>query len=291
MAPWRDGTICFDEHQVMNWHPAKFFTDVELKTPYALLLLNQSLNESAYKRVVGRGMLLQPSAEGDLLIIPASMITCGDGGANQLYDIFQRQQNDPLRRFPDAIVGDLDSLRDDVRDFFQDAGRTQIVRVPDQDSTDFTKALRWLKEHGKRNSEDRVDVVVFGCLGGRVDQGFSIVHHLFKAVSDAELLTGDIYLLSEQSLSFVLEKGRNLIHGLAPGANHIFQESVGIIPVRGPAVISTKGLEWDVKDWKTELGGQLSTSNHIKADVVEIEASDRMLFTIELANVLCTKPH
>ncbi len=196
----------------------------------------------------------------------------------------------PLQ-FPDAIVGDLDSLKDHVRDFFQAAGRTQIMRVPDQDSTDFTKALRWLKEHGTRKSEARVDLVVFGGLGGRVDQGFSIIHHLFKAVSDEELLTGDIYLLSEQSLSFVLEKGRNLIHGLAPGANHIFQESVGIIPVRGPALISTKGLEWDVKDWKTEFGGQLSTSNHIKADMVEIEASDRVLFTMELADILCTKSH
>ncbi len=186
-------------------------------------------------------------------------------------------------------MGDLDSLKDDVRDFFQDAGRTQIVRVPDQDSTDFTKALRWLKEHATRKSKDRVDVVVFGGLGGRVDQGFSIIHHLFKAVNDEELLTGDIYLLSEQSLSFVLEKGHNLIHDLAPGVNHVFQETVGIIPVAGPAVISTKGLEWDVKEWKTELGGQLSTSNHIKADVVEIEASDRVLFTIELADVFCTK--
>lgn len=81
----------------MNWHPAKFFTDVELETPYALLLLNQSLNEPAYKRIVCRGMQ-QPSAEGDLLIIPASMITCVDGGANQLYDMFQQQQDDPLRR-------------------------------------------------------------------------------------------------------------------------------------------------------------------------------------------------
>lgn len=163
--------------------------------------------------------------------------------------------------------------------------------MPDQDSTDFTKALRWLKEHRTGTSEDCLDVVVFGGLGGRVDQGFSIIHHLFKAVSDEELLTGDIYLLSEQSLSFVLEKGRNVIHGLAPGANHIFQETVGIIPIRGPAIISTKGLEWDVKDWKTEVGGQLSTSNHIKADMVQIEASERVLFTIELADVLCTKSY
>jgi thiamine pyrophosphokinase len=192
-------------------------------------------------------------------------------------------------QFPNAIVGDLDSLRDDVRDFFKDAGRTEIVHVPEQDSTDFTKALRWLRTESASRSSDRMDVVALGGLGGRVDQGFSIIHHLLKAVNDRELLHGDIYLLSEQSLSFVLENGRSVIHGLAPGPNKIFQENVGIIPMRGPAEITTTGLEWDVKDWKTELGGQISTSNHTKADAVEIDASDQVLFTIELADTLCAQ--
>jgi thiamine pyrophosphokinase len=133
-----------------------------------------------------------------------------------------------------------------------------------------------------------MDVVALGGLGGRVDHGFSMIHHLFMAISDPELLNGDIYLLSEQSLSFVLAKGRNLIHGLAVGPNDLFQQNMGIIPVRGSARISTKGLEWDVTDWKTEIGGQISTSNHIKANVVEVEASDQMLFTVELATMLST---
>ena len=67
----------------------------------------------------------------------------------------------------------------------------------------------------------------------------------------------------------------------------MFAENVGIIPVLGPVVISTKGLEWDVKDWRTEVGGQISTSNHIKSDVVEIEASDPVLFTVELTDAMC----
>lgn len=135
----------------------------------------------------------------------------------------------------------------------------------------------------------RVDIVVLGGMGGRVDQGMSIIHHLFMAVSDPELLIGNMYLLSEMNLSFVLEKGHNLISGLAPNQNNKFQENIGIIPIRGPATISTKGLEWDVKDWNTAFGGQISTSNHIKADVVEIETSDQVLVTIELADALCAQ--
>jgi thiamine pyrophosphokinase len=193
----------------------------------------------------------------------------------------------PLQ-FPSAIVGDLDSLQDDVRIFFNDAGRTEIVHVPEQDSTDFTKALRWLRNESVTRGGDRMDVIALGGLGGRVDQGFSVIHHLLKAGDDRQLLYGDIYLVSDLSLSFMLGKGRNIIHGLAPDPKTVFQENVGIIPIRGAAEITTNGLEWDVKDWKTEFGGQISTSNHIKADVVEINSSDQVLLTIELADALCT---
>ncbi len=69
----------------------------------------------------------------------------------------------------------------------------------------------------------------------------------------------------------------------------MFEENVGIIPVRGPAVISTKGLEWDVKNWRTEVGGQISTSNHVRSEVVEIEVSEAVLFTVELAKAFCAR--
>lgn len=176
-----------------------------------------------------------------------------------------------------------------MRDYFKHAGRTQILHYPEQDSTDLTKALRWLRNHYANNSHCRIDVIVLGGLGGRVDQGFSAIHHLFRAVTDTDLLDGNIYLLSDQSLSFVLDKGRNVIHGLAPASQRIFQKHIGIIPAQGPAVISTEGLQWDVKDWSTEIGGQISTSNHIRNDVVEIETSHRVLLTIELADAL--HPH
>ena len=173
-----------------------------------------------------------------------------------------------------------------MREFFENAGETQILQYPEQDSTDFTKALGWLRKQYPNKLRGRVDVIVLGGLGGRVDHGFSVIHHLFMAIADTDLLNGDIYLISDQSLSFVLDKGRNVIHGLDPAPQRIFQKHIGIIPAQGPAILSTEGLQWDVKDWRTEIGGQISTSNHIRADVVEIEASHRVLLTIELADTL-----
>ena len=186
-------------------------------------------------------------------------------------------------QIPDAIIGDLDSLDAEAESFYRAKGVT-IVRDLDQYSTDFTKCLKWLRQHATKahDAEGRLDVVALGGLGGRVDQGFSQIHHLYMATNEKELLVGEIYLLSEQSLSFVLEKGLNKIEL----SQQTFAQNVGIIPITGPARISTKGLEWDVQDWKTEFGGEMSTSNHLKSEMVEIETTTRVLFTVELVSQL-----
>jgi len=242
----------------MEWSPACLFH----RSPsehFAIIILNQPQNWLAYTRLVNL----------------ASLIVCADGGANRLR---KHTAQDSRVRMPDAIIGDLDSLESETEHYYRNKG-VQIIRDADQYSTDFTKCLKWLRENsGKKTGQDRLDIIALGGLGGRVDQGFSQIHHLYMATRDGSLLRGEIYLLSEQSLSFVLEKGKNRI-GLD---REIFAENVGIIPVTGPAVLSTKGLEWDVQDWKTEFGTQLSTSNHIRSGTIEIDASERVLFTIEL---------
>lgn len=185
---------------------------------------------------------------------------------------------------PRAIVGDLDSLLPEVESYYRGKG-VEIVRDPDQYSTDFTKCLKWLRRDANTSDPgNRFDVMALGGLGGRVDQGFSQVHHLYMAAQNPELLNGEIYLLSKHSLSFVLEKGHNKIHL----SSVVFLENVGIIPVGRPAVITTKGLEWDVTDWKTEFGGEMSTSNHSVSEVVCIETTERVLFTVELAKHLAS---
>jgi thiamine pyrophosphokinase len=78
-----------------------------------------------------------------------------------------------------------------------------------------------------------------------------------------------LWLFSECSLSFILRSQRNVIHRLQ--SSGLFTENVGLLPVWGPATISTTGLEWDVKNWYTHMGGQLSTSNHVKADEIHVD--------------------
>ncbi len=71
------------------------------------------------------------------------------------------------------------------------------------------------------------------------------------------------------------------------GNGDVFGKHVGILPVGGPSVITTRGLEWDVREWRTEFGGRVSTSNHVlpETEVVEVETTREVLFTIALRGV------
>jgi thiamine pyrophosphokinase len=156
---------------------------------------------------------------------------------------------------------------------------------------------------GPRKSQ-KLDILILGGLGGRVDQGFSQVHHLYAAYEEKKEnksgqshAAGDLYLLSEESLSFILPPGKNVIYTPlthradqeekdSPKSKWIFSENVGIIPLSGPTLISLRGFEWDVTDWRTEIGGNLSTSNHIRADEIGVDVNEArgraVLFTLEL---------
>jgi thiamine pyrophosphokinase len=167
-------------------------------------------------------------------------------------------------------------LRDDVRDYYAAQGVT-VVRDRDQYSTDFGKCMRKLSS--RLPSSTAQDVLVLGTLGGRVDQGLGLLHEMIREETKHPNLR--LWLFSESSVSFVLRSRHNVLRGLVESG--CFTENVGLVPIWGPAVISTEGLEWDVKEWGTQMGGQVSTSNHVKADEVRVETSTPILFTIERA--------
>lgn len=152
-----------------------------------------------------------------------------------------------------------------------------ISQDRDQYSTDFGKCMQ--KISAKADALSKQDVVVLGTLGGRVDQGLGLVHEMIREENRRPNLR--LWLFSECSLSIILRSKQNIVKGLQ--SSGVFTENLGLVPVYCPAVISTTGLEWDVKDWDTSMGGQVSTSNHVKADEVHVQTNAPILFTIERA--------
>lgn len=230
----------------------------------ALILLNSPLDDLEYYR---------------RLSSHAQFVLCADGGANRLHDLcieatpgndWNAALNSDL---PDLIHGDLDSLRDDVRQHYAELG-VKVTQDPDQYSTDFGKAVKQVVSHLPRARE----VLVLGSVGGRVDQGIGLLHELYREQKAGHPRLR-FWFFSESSITILLRPGTTKIH--TPLKEGLITQNVGILPLYGKAVISTKGLEWDVEDWPTEMGGNLSTSNHIIADEISIATDFDVLFTVE----------
>lgn len=88
-------------------------------------------------------------------------------------------------------------------------------------------------------------------------------------------------------MTFLLKTGTHRIQVKEDGEEEVFGKHVGIIPLKEPSHITTKGLEWDVTDWETQMGGKLSTSNHVlpETKIVEVQTTKDVLFTIALSNL------
>ncbi|KAI1463769.1 thiamine pyrophosphokinase [Daldinia caldariorum] len=264
-----------------EWYPIRQF----LAYPgyeFALIILNQPISEEGFFR--------------DLWRIAETRVAA-DGGANWVYQLNQKSLSSEGSSASfsgnyvnlDTIIGDLDSISDETRRFFSTKpANCNIIYELDDYCTDFAKAVKHVrKEFPKR------DIVCMGGLGGRVDQGLSQLHHLYLFQTSPTYADGRMYLVSGESLSFLLKAGKHRIHVREPDAivgNSVrisgepFAKWVGIIPIKEAGVITTRGLEWDVENWLTEFGGQMSTSNHVlpETKVVEIETTKDVLFTIAL---------
>src|SRR2546430_1736231 len=151
------------------------------------------------------------------LIGIAEVIVCADGGANWL-----KASSNVI---PDAIVGDLDSIDNDVKTWYKANGANIIDLAHDQDSTDLMKALKYINEYfeippnptdtgGPKTDVDKNGlpaVFIFGGLGGRVDHAFAQIHNLVRAATLDSLWGRPIYLVNGTSITLVLHEGKNII--------------------------------------------------------------------------------
>ena len=99
--------------------------------------------------IVADGSFPQHEIPLDLLR-NAEKIVCCDGGAGALVNFGLE---------PSAIVGDMDSLNEDLAKRFSD----RIFRDDNQDTNDLTKAVAWCRNSGY------TDIIITGATGKRED--------------------------------------------------------------------------------------------------------------------------
>jgi thiamine pyrophosphokinase len=217
---------------------------------------------------------------------------CADGGANRLYDWFASgaggSRVSSLDQYiPDTIVGDLDSIRDDVREYYTSKG-TVCVEIADQDNNDLEKCL-------SEATSVASEAVILGGFGGRFDQQMASIQALYK--------NKDVYgfehviIVDVKNVAFLLEVGSHIIEllhdttredtrGTPGGHRPIEGPTCGLLPIGGPAIVSTQGLQWDLNESELVFGGLVSTSNKALGARVAVQTSHPIVWTVQIHPLL-----
>ncbi|CAD8093299.1 unnamed protein product [Paramecium sonneborni] len=209
----------------------------------AILILNTQINQKVF----------------DFYYTPNAYLICADGGANRLYQ-YQK------KIIPQCIIGDLDSLKLEIQEYYSSLN-CPIIKIDDQDTSDFEKALYFIQQQ-----PDIHRIIILGGLTERFDQTINSLHTLAKFNFHGELI-------SDYSIVRYFNKGI-----------HKFQFSeieslkgISLFPQGTQARINTKGLKWDVTQNNPLIFGQfISTSNEALQKQLEFDSLDNFFFVTQL---------
>ncbi|KAJ3802798.1 thiamine pyrophosphokinase [Lentinula aff. detonsa] len=197
---------------------------------------------------------------------------CADGGANRLLDTLLDTTASYL---PDLVKGDLDSLRPDVREYYNSKG-VPVVKDDDQDSTDLMKCVHAIIEKEKKERTNQYEIIILGGLAGRLDQTIHTISYLHKLRKVRER----VYAITDDNVCWVLDSGEHEIE-----IDHtILGMTCGLLPVGiESTILSTSGLRWNLRDHSSSFDGLVSTSNHlVPGENVWVKTSKPILWTVEL---------
>ena len=174
------------------------------------------------------------------LVQSAELVVAADGGANHLARIGVR---------PAAVVGDLDSIRSEVREWL---GERCLVPRPDQDHTDLHKALAYvIDERGAGR------VTVLGATGGRLDHALENLALLARWAGRAEIELRDEstrIVAVTAAASFAVARG----------------STVSLLPAGRCERVWTEGLRWPLAGAPLDLLDRTGVCNRATAESVSV---------------------
>eukprot|EP01134_Creolimax_fragrantissima_P003101 CFRG3101T1 len=213
----------------------------------------------------------------------ASVRVCADGGANRLYD---DRPDDRERFIPNAIKGDLDSLRPEVRDYYKAKG-TIIIPAEDQIDHDLNKSISYVLNDCE---EKFATIWIVGGLDGRFDHTFAAVASLRKWLDNDKQTK--LHILTDYSEVILLRPGQHQIHI----ETTLQGPHCGLLPMGGVVRdIFTTGLRWNLNHDEMSVTGIISSSNKFEQKyldnnsdtlVVTVDTSDPVVWTSEIDLVM-----
>lgn len=247
------------------------------------------------------------------------IIVCADGGADSLYEYFSNNNNNhhhpKLQRsdyIPDYIVGDFDSISPDVKAYYQSHG-SKTIRQSSEYYNDFTKSIHCIQLHYQLNHEngnwfesvndvdglaklwDSLDhtnrgiditIYVLNAIGGRFDQTVQSINQLY--IMNKIYPTVTVFFITVNDIIFLLKKGVNYVsftNRLTFHKDDGLPPTCGLLPLSNstPIALTSYGLKYDMRNWKTEMSGKVSSSNRISGETgFIVECSDDIVMNIEI---------
>ena len=196
------------------------------------------------------------------LLESADVILCCDSAAAA----FRRHFGDS--RMPDAVIGDMDSIADSVRQLYAD----RIVTVSEQDDNDLTKALTYLLDHFTNIEE----ITILGATGKREDHtvgNLSLLMEYARTRGIDGFSSPSVRMISDYSEAFAILDSCTFFVGQG--------RRISIFSPDNSLRIKSQGLEWPLDKvvwdnwWKATL-------NRTVADAVTLTFSHPSLALIIL---------
>lgn len=160
---------------------------------------------------------------------------------------------------PDVITGDFDSIQ--INKFREEI---QKIHTPDQNYTDFEKALQIISEEGF----DTVDV--YGASGKQQDHFIGNLNAAYKFKDKLHIQFFDNY-----STYFFIDKESIL--------RNVRDKTISLIPFPSAKNINTKGLQYPLNNGELNLLNMVGTRNKAIENEVKItfESGEIVIFVID----------
>ena len=168
----------------------------------------------------------------------AERVVCCDGSTQSLLD---------FGREPSAIVGDMDSISDELAKRFAD----RIFRDTEQDTNDLTKAVKWCCGRGYKN------IVIVGATGKREDHTIGNISLLAEYSTEA-----DVVMVTDTGIFRSFFSTTEL--SVFPG------QQVSIFSLDPETEVTSHGLKFPLKRTKLDNWWK-ATLNEATGDKIRIE--------------------
>ena len=163
-------------------------------------------------------------------------IICSDGGANHAYS---------MNIVPDYIIGDLDSVNENIIEYYK-SKKVKFEKFPTKKDETDTELCIELSDKLKAK-----EIHLIGALGGRIDHTIANINLLYyirkrgitpKIISEKE----EIYIAMDEEITIYGEIG----------------DIISILPIKNDAKgVTLNNLEYPLEDYDIEFSRPLGISN------------------------------